>query len=767
MQGVGFRPFIFSLAKEHSLNGTVANTLEGVHLFLDAEQGQLAEFLKQIRERSPKQSLITSITNEEIPFCDFTEFNIIESDPDGYPDLLITPDFAICESCVNELKDPGNRRHNYPYITCTSCGPRYSIETALPYDRHRTSMGSFTMCHACIEEYWDPKDARFYSQTNSCPGCKISQWIVDAKGNQMDIREEETVDFICRKVMEGSVVAVKGIGGYLLICDAENEQRVNELRQDKQRPAKPFALLYPDLAQVQTDFTCTKNELQALTGPAAPIVLLNVKENSDAASLQAYIAPGLDRLGVMLPYAPLLVLIAEKVNKPLLATSGNQKGSPITYKNKEAIELLNSFADYFLFNNREIQIPQDDSVVKYSAKFHQKIIIRRSRGYAPGFIQQAVKLSFQEDVLAMGALLKSTFCIWQQGRCHISQFLGDTTEFDAQLSYERTLKHIQGLLKFKPEVILVDKHPAYFSTLLGKELSVSGEISLVDILHHEAHFWAVLGENNLLETREKVLGVVLDGTGMGNDGAIWGGEFFDFYNGQITKIHHLTYYPHILGDKMAREPRLSAYSVLHTLGNDYELIKHLFSGEELEYYSKVLDHSTLKTSSMGRVFDAVSSLLGLCHINTYEGEAAMYLESEAQKHCQRSGDYPPPYPYLAGPGASIDLRDTFCEIIRDITAGKPTDEIAAKFHGTIVQIIHDIAMKSGYKSVAFSGGVFQNGLLVDMIIDRMSDEFTLYFHEDLSPNDECISYGQLVGYYMMKTIKTDKEEIVHSKNMVS
>ena len=767
MQGVGFRPFIFNLADEFSLTGTVANTLEGVHIYVNCDQERLDHFVQLIHEKSPTQALITSINYEETDNKAFKDFSIIESSLDGNPDLLITPDFAICYRCKQELGDPLNKRYRYPYITCTYCGPRYSIESDLPYDRHRTSMGSFKMCNACEEEYMNPTDRRFYSQTNSCPECRISQWVVNHDGMQEELDEDKIIDFVCDKIKGGSVVAVKGIGGFLLMCDPYNEITVNKLRKIKQRPSKPFALLYPNEDQVMKNFQISQDELNELQSPAAPIVLIKLRNSSSKAiELLPTIAPGLDRLGVMIPYAPLLVLIAEKISQPLLATSGNRKASPIVYKNEEAIESLSGFADFFLLNNREIKIPQDDSVIKFSERYHQKIVIRRSRGYAPAFVQNAIDVSFSEQVLAMGALLKSTFCIWQKGRTHISQFLGDTTEFDAQISYERTLQHVSRLLKFKPEVVLVDKHPAYFTAQIGKEISIKNNASFIQVLHHEAHFWAVLGENNLLKADQDVLGVVFDGTGMGNDGAIWGGEFYRYSQHKLSRIKHINYYPHILGDKMAREPRLSAFALLHAVGENIDLIKEYFTGEEIDYYSRVLDHSTLMTSSMGRLFDAMSSLLGLCQINTYEGEAAMYLECEAQNYCNREGQFSQTYTCSFTNETSIDFRDLISAIIRDIKTGKNPGEIAARFHRTIVQMIEEVVLRGGFKSIAFSGGVFQNGLLVDMIIDQLGDKFKLYFHKHLSPNDECISYGQLVGYYTSKILRKKKKEVSYKKSAV-
>lgn len=766
VQGIGFRPFIYNLATKNGLFGTVSNTLDGVHVTVNCELCAVSNFVNQINELAPSQSLITSIHTEQLETEKFDEFRIVDSIEDGIPDLLITPDFATCDSCKEELNGKEDRRYQYPYITCTKCGPRFSIENGLPYDRQRTSMYTFKMCDKCESEFNDPDNERFYSQTNSCPDCRISQWLVDNKGKRIDVDEDSIISFACEKILEGAIIAVKGIGGFLLICDAQNQGKVMELREKKHRPVKPFALLYPDVDAVKRDFVVSEKELDELQGTAAPIVLLKPKRNKLTSSMLPLIAPGLNRLGVMVPYAPLLVLIAEKLQRPLLATSGNIKGSPIIYRNEEALESLPGFADYFLLNNREIKVPQDDSVVKFSNTHHQKMVIRRSRGYAPGYLDNAIDTSFDKSVLAMGALLKSTFSIWNHGRCHVSQFLGDTMEFDAQISYDRTLNHFYKLLQFKPEVVLVDKHPAYFSTHKGKELAAAFDAKIVEVQHHKAHFWAVLGENDLLKIDERVLGVIFDGTGMGNDGAVWGGEFFSFDAHTINRLYHLGYFPHILGDKMAQEPKLSALSILRATGMNFNLEKDKFTEEELEFYDKVLDSSSLNTSSMGRLFDAVSSLLGFCHVNTYGGEAAMYLECAAQQFIEKSGKYRGAYQFELSENGFIDIKQLVSGVIYDIVHELDKGEIAAKFHNTLVLMIKDIALRSEIKSIAFSGGVFQNGLLVDLIIDQLSEDFDLYFHKDLSPNDECISYGQLVAYYVKQEIATSKEKVSQSNNLI-
>jgi hydrogenase maturation protein HypF len=766
VQGVGFRPFIYGLARSLSIAGTVANTLEGVHIYANCSLAILSNFVERIRKEAPEQSIISTLEYSEVPEIEFVDFRIVDSLTHGFPDLLITPDFAVCPSCREELLDATNRRYRYPYITCTSCGPRFSIEKALPYDRQRTSMHKFAMCKRCQREYRNPADRRFYSQTNTCPDCKVTQWITDNNGARFDLSQEETVDFICSDIMDGAVVAVKGIGGFLLLCDATRKERILELRRRKDRSSKPFALMFPNPEKIIENFNVSDEELIQLKNAASPIVLLRLKQDSVYRKLVSHIAPGLDRFGVMLPYTPLFVLIMEKIQQPLLATSGNLKGAPITWQNEKAIELLGYFADHFLFNDRDIQMPQDDSVIKYSDKYQQKIVIRRSRGFAPGFIQEAIKPDFGNKVLAMGALLKSTFGIWQHGRCHISQFLGDTMALESQESYERSLRHYCELLRFAPEIILIDKHPAYFSSLIGKELANKFQVKTKSIQHHEAHFWAVLGENNLLDSSEQVLGVVMDGTGMGHDGAVWGGEFFIFDAESVKRTHHLRYFPHILGDKMALEPRLSALSLIHAAGLTLPNVSQIFSEKELKFYHKVLWHASLKTSSMGRLFDAIASILDLCHKNTYEGESAMYLEKEAQDYCLKTQTFPETYDFQVLDHGAIDIFQILKLVLADKDSEKETGWIAARFHSTVVSMIDKVAKSNKVGKIAFSGGVMQNGLLVDMIIENLGGRYELFFQRELSPNDECISYGQLVGYYASTQVADRKRESVHSKSLI-
>jgi len=747
VQGVGFRPFIRNLAVKNKLNGTVANTPAGVHIYFNAENGQAGKFVEQIKNDAPSRAIITSLKLEEQDLMDFEGFSIDESRVGDVPDLLITPDFGICPECRQELLTPNNRRYHYPFITCTTCGPRYSILNGLPYDRERTMMSTFRICPDCGSEYENPDDRRFYSQTNSCPNCAISLWVVDQKGMNLEVQGNDTISFVCEKLNSGDVVAVKGIGGFLLMCDASNTEAVARLRKNKARPSKPFAVMYPSIADVERDFDLSAEEVEELLSPQAPIVLLTIEKSHISHELTQSIAPGLDRMGVMLPYTPIFELIMQCIGKPLVATSGNLHGEPITYRNKKAISNLHLFADYFLFNNRQIVTPQDDSVVVYSDRKKQRIVFRRSRGMAPAFLQQTIGAGFQGRILAMGALMKSSFCIWNNGRCHISQFLGDTMEFEAQNSYEKTLSHLMKLLHFQPDMVLIDKHPAYFATQYGRETAARYDAQIRQVQHHKAHFFAAMGENELLTLEEKILGVVFDGTGMGNDGAIWGGEFFLYESGKLTRVNHLQYYRHILGDKMAREPRLSAFALAHSSSADLSRVLPNFQPDEQDYYQKVLRKSSLNTSSMGRLFDAVASLLGICQINSYEGEAAMNLEALAKSYFINGIDYPPSYAFEILEDGSVTYGKIINAIIDQIRLGVDPGFIAVEFHRTVVEIIRNVAEVQQTHHLVFSGGVMQNSLLVDMIIDLLGNDYQLYFHKQLSPNDECIAYGQLVAYY--------------------
>lgn len=756
VQGVGFRPFIYNLAKDFNLSGWVNNTTNGVHLQFNADEVIAQKFYNLIISGAPPLSRITGHSSKKVEYENYDSFEIAGSENYEQQQLMLTPDFAMCGNCRAELNDTNSRRYRYPFITCTQCGPRFSIVKSLPYDRQNTSMDSFAMCEVCKDEYNNPQKRRHYSQTNSCLDCAISMEMFTASGNKLSGNNETIVNEIIKELTAGKIIAVKGIGGYLLLADAENEQSIKTLRERKHRPSKPFALMFPDIDLIKKIAELDNSEEEAMNDIAAPIVLAKFKAVGREYICINEIAPGLSRLGIMLPYTPLYQLILQKFGKPVIATSANISDASIIYSDEEALRTLPAIADLIVTNNREIILPQDDSVIQFTELSKQKIIIRRSRGMAPSFFNYDCRRD--ETILATGALLKSSFTFVNNGNTFISQYLGNTEGYEAQQAYSKTVHHFFDLFKSRPDVVLTDKHPLYFSNLFAKKLSCELNIDVKEIQHHKAHFAAVLAENKLLEEesisrvklskQEKILGVIWDGTGMGDDGNIWGGEFFTYANNVMVRCNHFEYFPFILGDKMAREPRISALVNCFDIPIEHDLLKNKFNEREWQLYNKMLqqnnNNDSLLCSSVGRIFDAVASLLNLCDKQTYEGEAAMLLQEMASQYFDANG-FNMQQSYF-NKTKDISTKSLFTGILTDITSGKLTGFIAAAFHYSLVNVIDKIATKEHTNKIAFSGGVFLNSLLVDLLQHHLSNKYELYFNVELSTNDENISFGQMVYY---------------------
>jgi hydrogenase maturation protein HypF len=756
VQGVGFRPFVYRLAKKMDLQGWVNNTNDGVHIEINATPGIAAQFYHQIIYDAPPLAIITQHDIHEIPSRHFSSFEIKESRADSKPDLLFTPDIAICEDCKKEILHHNNRWSKYAFTTCLKCGPRYSIITHLPYDRENTTMASLVPCDTCLAEYGNISNRRHYSQTISCSQCAIPMHLYDAGGNEVCDDTSLLVSTISDLLKEGSIIAVKGIGGYLLLCDATNEFSITTLRARKHRLSKPFALLYPTIDMIKADAELHYFEIEALQNASAPIVLCNLKSSSRHKICIDPIAPGLNKIGVMLPYSPLLLLIANSFGKPLIATSGNISGSAIIYKDDDALQTLREVADYILTYDRAIVAPQDDSVIQFTPG-RQKIILRRSRGLAPTYYPNPFKY-VNETVLAMGGELKSSFALLNRHNLYVSQFLGDQGSLESQTAYTRTLDHMLSILQATPDRILIDQHPGYFVCALGKEKGSLENIRVTAVQHHKAHFGAVLAENNLLRTEEPVLGVIWDGTGYGDDDQIWGGEFFIYEDGEMDRLAHLDYYPQLLGDKMSLEPRLAALSLLKNFPSRERFIQKHFSEKEWSYFEKEIHHhGQLLTSSMGRLIDGLASILGVCQFNTYEGEAAMKLEALAAKCRHHSFEY---YPIpLSNKRLQHDVMLPY--IFEDLEQRVDTCAIAWKIFCSLARCIQTVIDAFPIKKVAFSGGVFQNELLTELVIELLSQKHELYFHHQLSPNDECIGFGQIACY----EIKKNNRQMINNKQL--
>lgn len=753
VQGVGFRPFVYQLAKKMALKGWVNNGSEGVKIEVSGRKQVLESFVENLQLEKPKISYITKIFYQKIPFKNFQDFRIIHSEDKGKKRLLLTSDLDTCEECLEDFYNPKSRFFHYPFVACTNCGTRYSIIKKLPYDRENTVMQDFAFCEDCQVEYDNPNDRRFYTQNHSCEKCGIELYLYNTQNQIL----EQGFDSLAKSIellRQGKILAVKGIGGFLLIADASNQNTIKVLRNRKHRPSKPFALMYPDLASIEKDVFISEKEKQALKSREKPIVILQVREKLGSKVCIEEIVPEIypKKLGIMLPYTALFDYVLQEIQKPLIATSANLSNSPIIFEDEKALSELNQIADFILLNNRPILVPQDDSVLRFSPKSQQKIVIRRSRGFAPNSPLQREVIQYNNakvskfsstlapnnSILCLGAELKSSFTLTHEGNIYVSQYLGNLQSFEGQENFKKTLLHFLDLFDAQPDMVVSDKHPAYFTTNLAEEFVKKWSIDKYQIQHHEAHFGSVLYENDLLNN--DVLGVIWDGTGLGNDGQIWGGEFFAYQNKKIRRIEHFEYFPHFLADKMPKEPRISALAICRNIAQAQEILAQNFTKVEWNLYQTLLKNKVkLYNSSLGRIFDALASLLGLGDKQSFEGENAMKLEALAQEFYQSNFDFYESYE------ATLSTERLFVQILKDILNDKDKKEIAFKFHITLIIIIEKIAQKYHLRKIAFSGGVWQNALLVDLAIQYLRPKFEIYFHKQLSPNDENVSFGQLAS----------------------
>lgn len=738
VQGVGFRPFIFSLAYIHCLFGEVFNDENGVVIYINTTDELAKKFLSELIANAPKVSIIQSYRIQEVEKKDFSEFKIIFSSNGQKLNLPLTPDFAICEDCKSEITDPDNRRFQYAFTTCVKCGPRYSITEKFSFERENTSLTNFEMCSECKAEYKNPKNRRFHSQTNSCPNCGITMKLAFSEGLKFNDKQIELLDEAAKLISNGKIIAIKNTNGYLLCCDARNLKAISRLREKKQRPSKPFALLYPSLEMVKNHCHISNTEENALNSAEAPILILQTKPAFKNIA-QNEIAPNLDQLGVMLPSSALLHLLLLRLGFPIVATSGNLHGSPIISNEKDAEKKLKNVADAFLHHNLDIQFAQDDSVIKFVGA--QKIVLRRARGLSPNNLyvdnsnSTSTSISF---LLAMGAHLKSTFTYVPNTQTYISQYFGNLDNYEVLQRFEQTIQKFIQVFKTEPKTVLVDTHPHYQSTILGRELASNWRANVVEIQHHKAHFTSVLAENNLLSSKEKILGIIWDGTGYGDDGNIWGGEFFMCEKNKIKRLTHFEYFDWIAADKFSKEPRLCLLSILSE--EDREIIKPKFSEIEFNIYKKLLKNNTLKTSSVGRLFDAVASALSITDYNSFEGEAAMRLENLALKYSGNENlDFLEDEIF-----DQIPTKKLVFKILNCISKGNSKEKIASDFIFTLANSVITIAKKENISTIACSGGVFQNSVLIRMLLSLTSENgIKLNLNRNLSCNDENISFGQL------------------------
>lgn len=749
VQGVGFRPFVYVVAQRLNIKGKVRNDADGVNIWFNANADTATQFLNILTTQAPPKAKILSFDIKEIEPQEFENFAIDTEQINTHKiDTLVSPDFVMCDACRKELYDKNNRRYRYPFITCTQCGPRFSIIEKLPYERYHTAMDSFSMCGVCQKEYVEITDRRYFSQTNSCPACGIQMTLWENK-NQPLFSDTESILSYCKQSFEaGKIIAVKGVGGYLLMCDANNANAIQMLRKRKHRPQKPFAILYPNMKRVVADFEISDAEQQFLQNPSGAILLLQPKSPIAHIVAMPHIAPYLNTIGVMLPANPLLDLLAYDFGKPLIATSANLSGAPIIHNDQDALQYLLKFADAIVMNNRMIVAPQDDSVLRFPKGDIQPVFMRRSRGFAPIY-DNDLSIS-KKCILSLGALMKSTFAVSVNKHIFVSQYLGAGGNDEYEETYKKSLFHFLNLYQAQPQSIVVDMHPDYFTHQLGKTLAQDRGVECMEVQHHKAHFAAVLAENKLIDTTEKILGIIWDGTGLGTDTNIWGSECFLFENKQMNRMAHFQYFSHIAGDKLALQPRLSLLSIWDNEKDTPDIIANKFTPQELLVYQKLRKETSIKNSSAGRLIDAVASLLGLCDQSTYEGEAALYLQVQAEKYCSQYGySFTDCYTAFNNQG-NIEIKSILQQIVEDQNQHIDPTFIAAKFHYSLIRIILSVAEKQGVQKIAFSGGVFQNTLLVSLLKYHLGKNFQLYFHHQLSPNDENISLGQL--FYVEREI---------------
>lgn len=752
VQGVGFRPAVAKLAHELTLSGEVCNTSEGVCIQLSCSRDERDLLINRIQENLPPLAVISRMFIEERPDTEqaYNAFKIVASRDTAEKKALVSPDFGMCKACQEDIQDPQNSRYFYPFTSCTQCGPRYSILDGVPYDRHRSTMEPFHMCASCRSEYKDPLDRRFHSQTNSCAACGVQ--LAFYPPQEVDLSHPiNAVAKIVDRIDQGEIIGVKATGGFLLLADATNPAAVALLRARKRRPKKPLAVMVADTHQLEAYFDLTEKLVECITSPARPIVLCVPKKNTSLEATFELIAPGLATIGVCLPADPLLFLISSYCKRPIIASSGNVHHSPLEFDNDAAIRSLFGVADMLVYHNREIRFPQDDSVCRFTEFSGQRIVLRRSRGFAPTFWNSA-KLTSEVPMLALGADLKSTFALWNDYNVYVSQHLGSLHSYDVQERFLETLFKFIKLIGIQPALLLLDRHPHYNNRSFRY---LFPDAVLVEVPHHEAHFAALLWEHALLDTVEPVLGIVWDGLGYGDDGALWGGEFFEYREGDFERCFSFDYFDYLLGDKMSQEPRIAALSLCYEAGELPGFLSQKFSAEEWALYTKMLRNGNLpKTSSIGRLFDAIASILELIDKNGFEGEAAMLLENTASRYFKSTKHaLVEPYDFHLSDSGRIGLGPIIKQVLEDKEGNFAAGHIAARFHQTLVQIILQVIQRSGCRSVGFSGGVFQNALLVDLLQQHVGERYRLLFHEQLSPNDENISLGQLAWSHIKNRLQ--------------
>ena len=757
VQGVGFRPFVYGLATQLDLHGWVRNTAGGVEIFVDGKKSEVENFIHRLPIEAPPLAKINSIiVKAETAKQKYTTFDIRHSknSSNGYQPISV--DVAICPDCERELFDPNDRRYLYPFINCTNCGPRFTIIKDIPYDRPKTTMADFPMCDNCHTEYKNPRDRRFHAQPVACEECgpfvelRCYGLRCDDKSTNISNIEYRTSAIVKtrRLLRKGAIVAIKGLGGFHLACDASDPVAVRELRRRKGRVDKPFAVMAANIEVLKSICEVGKQEQELLTGHIKPIVLLQQKGANRSKDFLVCdgVAPNLDTLGAMLPYTPLHhlllnqtdpILMKEPVPSVLVMTSGNFSEEPIVTGNQEALQYLSPLADAFLLHDRDIHVRCDDSVVRVDKK--DVIHLRRSRGYAPYPVQLPFKI---KPTLAVGGELKNTFCLGRDQYAFLSHHIGDMENAETYESFEQGIRHLSHIFRVEPELLAHDLHPNYFTTRYANK----SDIPKIGVQHHHAHIASCMADNGL--TDRQLIGLSFDGTGYGTDGAIWGGEVLLASYSSFERFAHLEYLPLPGGDSAIRYPWRIAIGYAHALGIDIENLPFLkdIEHQAVNILKQQIDKgiNTPMTSSMGRLFDATASIIGVRNNVTYEAQAAIEMEKLSRPFISSAEIYP----YSID--KTIQVKDLLTAVVQDVRDSKPIGMIGARFHKTIAQITVDVCKqartKNSLNEVALSGGVWQNQILLDLVRDGLKKEgFVVYFHKQVPANDGGLALGQAVA----------------------
>jgi len=732
---VGFRPFVYRIALRHELTGWVQNTNENVRICVSGEPGKLDDFMSSLKTEAPPAALIENIVSEEIPEEKFTSFQILESHDVSDDITEISPDIAVCLECLDDIEQEG-RRLDYPFVNCTNCGPRFTIIRDLPYDRAKTTMNMFPMCPDCRKEYENISDRRFHAQPIACGACGPGYEMYEGQ-KKISSSITAIIERVSECIDSGGIIAVKGLGGMHLACDAFCETAVARLRELKNREGKPFAIMFRDLESARKYADIKTAEESSLNSWRRPIVLLHMKTQAVQPPLSGNLNSGLNLLGIMLPYMPFHYQLFRKLTtRAIVLTSGNFRSEPILIDNDEALKQFSSCTDAIVVHNREIFNRTDDSVVRIIAG--KERIFRRSRGYVPSPVHTGLGT---EGIIAFGAELSNCFCLGKGRKAFLSQHIGDLQGLETTLFYEQTLERFIRLFRVKPSFLAVDMHPDYISS---RTAAGFGKLPVISIQHHHAHIASCMAEHKL---DEKVIGVAFDGTGYGDDGKTWGSEFLVCDLNGYSRINHFAYIPLPGGDSAVEEPWRMAVSWLYKVfGNDFfgmDLpVIHQNKAEDIQMLIHMIDRkiNCPFTSGAGRYFDAVASILGLCQVASFPAQGPMLLESLLDKNCKEK--------YEWSAGHEINLDETLRGIINDVEKGIENSVIASKFHNTLTSIIFEtvngIRYRDGINKVVLSGGVFQNKYLLEGTESLLrKNSFEVFSHAAVPTNDGGIALGQL------------------------